>query len=144
MARTRYPARRLIDLPDLFSWDPFPTAQTAPENRMKVEQFRDNGDIVVRAEMPGLDPDNDVEIAVEDDIIRIAAERKQEKKEEEEDGTFRSEFHYGSFERTFRLPKDADGEAIQADYDKGILEVRIPVLEPETEEPRKIAISAKS
>lgn len=142
MARSRYPARRLIDMPDLFSWDPLPTRAAATENRMKVEQFRDNGDIVVRAEMPGLDPDNDVEVTVEDDIIRIAAERKEEK-QEEGDGTYRSEFHYGSFERSFRLPKDADPEKIAADYDKGILEVRIPVTVPETEEPRKIEISAK-
>ena len=145
MAIMRYPARRLLDLPDLFGLDTFnaPTRQMlASEPTMRVEQFRENGDIVVRAEMPGLNVDEDVDITIEDDVIHIAAERREEKTEDKE-GTYRSEFRYGRFERSFRLPKDADAEKIKADYNKGILEIRIPVAAAVDEEPRKVSISSK-
>ena len=93
----------------------------------------------------GVDIDNDVDVSVDDGVIRIAAERKQEKTDEtgETDGTYRSEFSYGRFERAFQLPKDADPEAIEASYEKGLLEVRIPVSAPEDEEPKKIQISSR-
>ena len=138
---TNHPIRRLMDFPDLFNWDRFP-ALGSEENRLKVEQFRDDDSIVVRAEMPGVDVDNDVDVSVDDGVIRIAAERKQEKTDET-DGTYRSEFSYGRFERAFRLPRDADPDSIEASYEKGVLEVRIPVSDPEVEEPKKIQISAK-
>ena len=137
---TNHPIRRLFDFPDFSSWDPF--AVHSGGGRLKVEQIRDDEGIVVRAEMPGVDIDNDVDVSVDDGVFRIAAERKQEKTDET-DGTYRSEFSYGRFERAFQLPKDADPEAIEASYEKGLLEVRIPVSAPEDEEPKKIQISSK-
>jgi len=70
---------------------------------MKVEEFTEGDTMVVRAEMPGIDPDKDVQITVNDHTLRLSAERRQESKTEE-NGGYRSEFHYGSFMRTVALP----------------------------------------
>jgi HSP20 family protein len=95
---------------------------------MRVEEFEEDKTLVVRAEMPGLDPDKDVEIDVSDQTLHLRAERRQETKVEEK-GRYRSEFRYGSFTRTVPLPAGATEEDVKATYKDGILEVRIPVDE---------------
>jgi len=81
---------------------------------------------VVRAEMPGINPDTDVEIDITDHALHIHAERRQESKTEE-NGRFRSEFHYGSFSRTVPLPAGVSKADIKATYTDGILQVRVPI-----------------
>jgi HSP20 family protein len=93
---------------------------------MKVEERTDGDHLVVRAEMPGIDPDKDVHISVTDHTLRLQAERRQESTSED-DGCTRSEFHYGSFARTITLPVGASDEDVKATYKDGILEVRIPI-----------------
>jgi HSP20 family protein len=92
----------------------------------RMEQFVDtDGSTVVRGELPGLDADKDVTITVDGDRLTIAGKR-EERTEQRTDGTFRSEFHYGSFERALRLPAGARTDGITASYNNGILEVRVP------------------
>lgn len=92
-----------------------------------LEQFtEDDGTIVFRAELPGMDVENDVDVTVEDGRMTISGKR-EEREEHKDKGTYRSEFRYGSFERTVRLPAGARTDDIQAEYDDGILEVRVPV-----------------
>lgn len=105
---------------------------------MRVEEFEEDDAIVVKAEMPGLDPDKDLEIDVTDHTLRIRAERRQETKIEEK-GRFRSEFRYGSFARTLPLPVGATDKDVKATYKDGILEVRVPVDRTE-EAGRKIMV----
>ena len=93
---------------------------------MNVEEFTDGDHLVVRAEMPGIDPDKDVRITVSDHTLHLQAERRQETKTEEH-GTYRSEFSYGRFARTVALPIGASDKDVKATYKDGILEVRIPV-----------------
>ena len=93
---------------------------------MRVEEFQEGNTLVVKAEMPGLDPDKDVEISVSDQTLHIRAERRKESKIEEK-GRYRSEFHYGSFARSVPLPTGATEQDVKATYKDGILEVRIPV-----------------
>ena len=95
---------------------------------LRVEEFTDGNELVVRSEMPGIDPDNDVDIQVTDHTLRLRAERRQESKGEEKGG-YRSEFHYGSFVRTIPLPAGATEQDVKASYKDGILEVRITVDE---------------
>jgi HSP20 family protein len=122
----------LFDWPDtLSSW----FEETTP----RVEEFQEDGMMVVRAEMPGIDPDRDVEITVSDGTLRIKAERRQESKTEDKQG-YHSEFHYGSFLRTVPLPAGATDEDVKATYHDGILEVRIPV-NAEKAEAKKIPVS---
>lgn len=96
---------------------------------IKVEQFTDDGSVVVRAELPGIDPDKDVEVTVDDGALHIRAERREE--EETSGRSFRRrELRYGSFARTVPLPEGVDEDAITATYKDGILEVRA-ALPPE-------------
>jgi HSP20 family protein len=99
---------------------------TAP---MKVEEFVEDDACVIRAELPGLDPDKDVELTVDDGMLHIVATREESTEEEKPDG-FRSEFHYGRMERHMSLPPGAVESDIAATYRDGILEVRVPVTEP--------------
>ena len=98
----------------------------------RIEEFTEGDQVVVRAEMPGLDPDKDVQISVSDHTLHLRAERRQESKTEEKGG-YRSEFTYGSFARTLPLPVGATDKDVKATYKDGILEVRIPVDRKEAE-----------
>ena len=115
--------------PDLLGrrWpDPFRNMPFFGEGCL-LEQFTDDdGTIVLRAELPGLDVDEDVDIHVEDGRLTISGHR-EEREENREKGAYRSEFRYGSFERTVRLPAGARVDDIEASYDDGILEVKVPV-----------------
>ncbi|KRE64964.1 heat-shock protein Hsp20 [Arthrobacter sp. Soil736] len=108
-------------------------ASTGPP--IRVEEFVAGKTLVVRAEMPGVDPDKDVEITIDSGSLRIRAER-QEKEEHKDKGYFRSEFRYGSFSRSIPLPDCVKEEDIKASYVDGVLEVRTPLPEeaaqPET------------
>jgi HSP20 family protein len=134
-----------VDWPELFGARIFdvPTAwKDLFESDMKLEEFRDGDTLVVRAEMPGIDPDKDVEITVSDGMLHLSAERRSETKTEDKKG-YRSEFRYGSFSRSMRLPAGAGEDDVKATYDNGILEVRIPIDESSTGA-KKIPISRGS
>lgn len=92
---------------------------------MKVEQFLDGSTLVVRAEVPGIDPDQDVDVSVSEGMLHIKAER-QEKSEHKSKSGYRSEFRYGSFSRSIALPAGAKEEDVTATYKDGVLEVRAP------------------
>lgn len=94
---------------------------------VRVEDFTEEGTYVLRAELPGIDPDKDVELKVEGDMLTIRGERREEHKEKNH-----REFHYGSFRRTVTLPKGAKAGDITASYHDGVLEVRVPIEKAET------------
>jgi HSP20 family molecular chaperone IbpA len=98
---------------------------------MRLEDEMKEGRYVVRAEMPGVDPAEDIDITVRDGQLTIKAERSEKK---EFNG--RSEFSYGSFARTVSLPAGADEDTIEATYDKGILTVSMAMSEPKPAERR--------
>ena len=100
---------------------------------LRVEEFVDGDMMVVRAELPDIDPDKDVELTVADGVLHIEARREQ-RSEHEDKGGFRSEFRYGSFVRSVPLPAGAKIEDITATYTDGMLEIRAP-LPPEAAEP---------
>ena len=110
-------------------------------DHIKVEEYVDDGTLVVRAEIPGVDPDEDIDISVDGGRLTIRAERRSEFEEKEEDaGTFRSEFRYGSFSRVVSLPEGADVDEIEASYTDGILTVRVPMAESGPE-PKKVSVA---
>lgn len=92
---------------------------------MRMEEVRDGDQLVVRAELPGIDPEKDLEVTVDQGVLTISAERR-ERTEEKEAGSYRSEFRYGHLERQIRLPEGTGAEAISATYTDGVLEVRLP------------------
>lgn len=96
------------------------------EGTLNVEEFVEGDKVIVRAELPGVDPDRDVDISIVDGNLRIRAERRQE--QEVEDRNYRrSEIRYGSFSRSLPLPPGTKDDDIKASYRDGILEVRAPV-----------------
>ncbi len=107
---------------------------------LRVEEFVDGSTHVVRAELPDIDPDKDVEIAIVDGDLRITAER-QAKTEHKDKHSYHSEFRYGSFTRTVKLPPGATEADVTASYKDGVLEIRVPVAEPVTSAPTKIEIT---
>lgn len=107
---------------------------------LRVEEFVDAGALVVRAEMPGIDPEKDVEITVADGVLTITASR-EEKSEHKEKDSYRSEFRYGSFSRSVVLPAGATEEDVTAAYTDGVLEVRVPLGEEPKPEPKKVPVT---
>ncbi|GAA1542400.1 Hsp20/alpha crystallin family protein [Nocardioides humi] len=107
---------------------------------IRIEEFTDGDTSVIRAELPGIDPDKDVEITVDDGVLRIRASREERAEEDRADG-YRSEFHYGTLVRSFRLPEDVSADDVHATYQDGILEVRVPTPPPPASAaPQKIAV----
>lgn len=91
----------------------------------RVETFRKDGDYVVKADLPGVDP-QDIHISVEGDRLVLRGERKMDR-EEKRRGYHRREVFYGSFERTVPVPKGLDPDQVKARYHNGVLEITAPV-----------------
>ena len=91
-------------------------------NLMRLEDSVTDTEYTVRAELPGVDPEKDVEVNVSGDVLTIRAERR-----EEAQARHRSEFRYGMFQRSVRLPGNADASAVKARYSNGILEITVPL-----------------
>lgn len=134
---TRNPRQTLLPtwptLPDwsdlMARFEAMPQWASLEGHMIRVEEHIEKGRYILRAELPGVDPEKDVDISVRDGQLTIKAERA----EKNEEGT-RSEFHYGSFYRSMSLPVGAQEDDIDATYDDGILMVTVPVSEPQTTE----------
>jgi HSP20 family protein len=93
---------------------------------------------VLKADLPGMS-EGDVALEVQDNNLTISGERRAEH-EERQRGFYRVERSFGRFSRSVTLPEGVDQDAIQASFDKGVLEVRIP--KPQERQPRRVAIRA--
>ena len=91
---------------------------------------------VLRADLPGMS-EEDVSMELEDTTLTVSGKRKAEH-EERREGAYRVERAFGSFSRSLTLPEGVDAEAVTANFDRGVLEIRIP--KPEQRKPRKISI----
>jgi HSP20 family protein len=100
-----------------------------------IEVFKKDGNLFVRAELPGMTKE-EIKVEVEENKLIIRGERKKEEKEEKKD-YYRSEVSYGHFYRTVLLPEGTKVEAIEAKFNNGVLEVTVPVPEVVKEEPKK-------
>jgi len=97
--------------------------------RVDIQQRK--GQLVVRADLPGLSKD-DIKVEIKEDVLSIQGERKQEKKEERE-GYFYNECSYGSFYRAVPLPEGVDASKATAEFQNGVLEIAMPApARPET------------
>lgn len=141
----RTPASPLLDpfgLGDMLRWParfPRPWPEFMRDDSIRVEEFMEDDDLHIRAEIPGVDPDKDIDITVDHGRLSIRAER-EERTEKTEDG-YHSEFRYGSFSRVLTLPEGADADDVRATYEDGILDVRVPIGKGRTPA-KKVAISS--
>src|SRR5919106_3701527 len=94
--------------------------------------------LVLRADLPGMSED-DLDIEIKDGVLTVSGERKAEQ-EQKEEGFYRVERAFGRFSRSLSLPEGVDADKVSADFDKGVLEVRVP--KPEERKPHRVAIAA--
>ena len=106
---------------------------------LRVEEFADGDDFVIRSEIPGIDPERDVELTIDDGVLRISARREERSEHKDKDG-FRSEFRYGTFVRSVVLPRGVNEDDVKASYKDGILEIRIAGGGAERRGAKKIAV----
>jgi HSP20 family protein len=96
-------------------------------------------DYVISGEIPGIDP-KDLEVTLTDGILSIKGEKKHES-EEKQENYHRVERHYGSFERSFRLPDNINRDELDASYKDGVLRLTLP--KSEGSEVKKIEVKEK-
>lgn len=89
-----------------------------------VDIFEEGGEMVVKAELPGITKEN-LKVTITDNILTLTGEKKEEEKIEKKD-YHRVERSYGSFTRSFRLPDNVNGDKAKASFKDGVLEVRVP------------------
>lgn len=137
------PAERLMsrltdwfEFPDLFSR--FDRAGLA--HPIRIEEERTDDQLIIKAEIPGIDPGRDVDIQIVDDVLRVKAERRESEKTET-NGTVTSEFRYGTFLRTVRVPRGTTADAVHATYTDGILQIAVPIPKPAEPVAAKVAVT---
>jgi HSP20 family protein len=119
----------------------WPSRREAREGRVGVwapaVDIKETADsFVVSAELPGMNK-QDIQVELENNTLSIKGERKFERKDEAENYHF-VERSYGSFYRSFALPRNIKGEAISAEYKDGVLQVTLP--KSEELKPKKVEI----
>jgi HSP20 family protein len=89
----------------------------------KADVYEDEHNITLKIEVPGVD-EKDIDVRVENNTLTVHGERKFEN-EEKEENYLRVERSYGSFTRSFTLPSTLDTANVTADYDKGVLKIKL-------------------
>jgi HSP20 family protein len=102
-----------------------------------VDIFEEKGDVVVKAELPGIKKE-DIDVTLTDETITISGEKKKEEEVKKKD-YYRWECSYGSFNRTFSLPAEVQPNKVKTKMKDGVLEIRIP----KTEEAKKKEVKVK-
>jgi HSP20 family protein len=102
-----------------------------------IDVVRENGDLVLRADVPGIKPD-EVKIEVEDGVLTLSGEH-EETSESKDEEYVRRERSYGSFTRSLALPAGVDPTAIEARTKDGVVEVTIPL--PTDADSKKVTIT---
>lgn len=105
-----------------------------------VDLAEKEGDFVVKAELPGVDR-SDVRITMQDNVLTIRGEKRQEKEESGKPNYRRVERSYGSFERSFALPAPVKSDGVEAAFKDGILTITLP--KAEEARPRQIDVKVK-
>lgn len=125
-----------LDVPEVIRWS---ESRLGLADFIKIEQRVVDGKMEIRAEMPGLDPEKDVEVSILNGVLSITAERHEEEKGEHDGSTF-SEFRYGSFNRTVRVPDGTSVKDVSASYKDGILTVVVPMPDEKSAETVKVPV----
>ncbi|MHB8233701.1 MAG: Hsp20/alpha crystallin family protein [Solirubrobacteraceae bacterium] len=102
-----------------------------------MDLVEDGDEFVVRADIPGVD-EHDVSVELDDNVLTISGERKSAQ-ERRQGGYYRIERATGAFSRALTLPEGIDPDSIKANFDNGVLELRVP--KPEQRKPRRVTIN---
>jgi len=151
---------------ELYRWDPFtalerldrqfddivrrtwgrqggaPAAVTGAGFVPAVEMAQEGADVLIKLELPGIDPSTDVDVSVHESRLIVTGERHDHRTEEGRHTLVR-ELRYGSFRREFALPDGVSADDVDASYDKGLLELRVKNVIKPAQEPRKITVAVR-
>lgn len=128
-------------LPDLFDWiesgfGGLPAHRAAPSlHGIRIEEQLTDDGYTLSAELPGLDPEKDIEISVTGDVLTLRAERTAQTAQKRH-----TEFRYGSYARAVRLPSGTRWEEAKAEYKDGILMVTVPLAQAAKADTRTIPV----
>ncbi len=134
------PWRQFFDLERFFENDDWfiPVFPHMKLGKPAMDLRETDKEVIADIELPGFDTKN-IEVLVEDDILRVSG-KIDEKKEEKEKGYWRKEIRRESFERVVRLPTAVKEDAIEAIYEKGILKITMPKAEAKPSSKVKIRV----
>lgn len=144
-------ARTLVPLWDVDRWfddffrNPFAPfrfpafrAAAAQEIVPFVDLFEEGGDVVLKAELPGLKKE-DIEVTLTEGEVTLSGEKKKEEEVKQKD-YYKWERYYGSFCRTFELPAEVNADKVKSTFKNGVLEVRMPKSEKAKSKEVKIKV----
>ena len=109
-------------------WAGFPEAPWKGDVVPSVDIKETDGEILVSAELPGIDP-KDVELTLEHGVLTIKGQKREESEKKEGETVVSREIRYGSFSRSMALPGEVQAEKATASFDKGVLKVSVPKAE---------------
>ena len=112
--------------------------QVSSRQDAAVDLYEEKDDIVVKAELPGMEKDN-IGVNLSDRRLTIKGEKKQEE-EVKKEGYYRSERSYGSFVRALELPREVQTDKVKAAFKNGILEIRLPKTEEAKKKEAKVKV----
>jgi HSP20 family molecular chaperone IbpA len=127
-------------IPDFLDWFEEPFVSLRPYlvgQPIRIEDYTEDGHYVVRAEIPGIDPEKDLEVSAGAGYLSIRVERTGQL-----EGKHRSEFRYGAFSRTVELPPRADADDVTAEYANGILTLKIAFKDEQQGAVKRIPVTA--
>lgn len=124
-----------------FDLAPFGETRWAREFVPSVDVREDEKEVIVKAELPGMD-EKDIDVSLADDILTIKGEKKEEKEDKGKD-FYRREIRCGAFNRAIQLPSGLDTDKAEARFKNGVLTITLPKLEEAKEQRKKIAIKTE-
>lgn len=107
---------------DPLDWIDSPAGLPGSPTAIRIDDFIRDDHYVLQADLPGLDPDRDIDVEIRDDMLTVRAQRVEKRAAKRH-----REIRYGEFSRTVRLPAGCQPAAISARYDAGVLEITVPV-----------------
>lgn len=110
--------------------------ETGSAQKPPLESFVEEGKLIVRAELPGIDP-KEISVNVVGDMLTVRASRQEEHETKKRDFLHR-EFRYGILERSMTLPQGVKAEGIEASFSNGLLQLTIPI--PEESVPKEVKV----
>ncbi len=135
------PWKPLGDLDKFFSDEDWLMPIVPRFGQPAMDVYETEKDVVAKLNLPGVDPEK-INISISDQMLRVSGE-SEEKTEEKKKGYWRREIRQGSFERAVSLPAAIKEDAVEATYDKGVLEIVMPKAEEKKPAEKKIQVKVK-